>query len=246
MIARRKRFESPAAIPSGMPTSEREPDGGEHQRERLHARLPETHQRERGERPERPTRPRASRRSGARRASPRPSCRPTSARAAAGRTTRRGCRRRSRTPSKTANTKLGSSALRWSSSQVWKLSRCTGSVFHVSARRPRVLERPGAVREYISPTIAATWTSFPRHQGRWSTTGTGGRVSAATDVTSVASLAGDRLQHRDAVDEPDDAPVLDRADGLLARGEHGDGVADDRRRRRASGRPSARPARARA
>ena len=34
-------------------------------------------------------------------------------------------------PSKAAKTKLGSSALRWSSSQIWKVSRCPESAFHV-------------------------------------------------------------------------------------------------------------------
>ncbi len=52
MIVRCTRGLRPAQMPIGMPISERERDRGQHQRERLDARLPQPHQGERGERGE--------------------------------------------------------------------------------------------------------------------------------------------------------------------------------------------------
>src|SRR5918996_478558 len=78
----------------------------------------------------------------------------------------------------------------------------------------------------MTATIPATWTSFPRHQGRCATTGATLTRSATTDAMSVAPFPGDRGQDGVAVDEPHDAAVLDAAHGLLASGEHGHGASN--------------------
>jgi hypothetical protein len=41
---------------------------------------------------------------------------------------------------------------------------------------------------YISATIPVTWTSFPRHQSRWTTVGAGVTVSVAVSATTEATV----------------------------------------------------------
>jgi hypothetical protein len=99
-------------------------------------------------------------------------------------------------PSKIANAKLGSAAFRWSDSQVWKLSRWPESEFHVSSAGhgcSGALPSAGSqIRHatYMSATTSATCTSFPRHHGRWATTGAG------RTTVSVTEVIGPRLRRR--------------------------------------------------
>ncbi len=85
-------------------------------------------------------------------------------------------------PLKARMTRLGLSALRWSTSQVWKSFRCVGSVFQVSeAGHGYSLFQP-RYASHMTPTMTATWTSFPRHQGACETTGTARGASVIVDT----------------------------------------------------------------
>ena len=104
----------PARTPSGIPTSEREADRGEHQRERLHALEPEPTERERREGRERPERgPHAAEpeRDERRR---RRSCRSRSSSRRSGSSQATRSSRNVAKPLKARKTTLGFSAFRWS------------------------------------------------------------------------------------------------------------------------------------
>ena len=102
-------------------------------------------------------------------------------------------------PSKTAKTTFGSSAFRWSSSQVWKSSRWNGSEFHVSPSGHGYSSPHARYARYMSATIPAVCTILPRHQGRWTTTGAAETASAATVVTASrpAPRRSPRARRRD-------------------------------------------------
>ena len=176
----------------------------------------------------------------------RPSSRPRSATEATCRTTSTRWSTNVGNPSKTAKTTFGSSAFRWSSSQVWKSSRWNGSEFHVSSAGHGYSSPHARYARYISATIPAVCTILPRHQGRWTTTGAAETASAATVVTASrpAPRRSPRARRRDrrcrrSVLPPYNrpasrsrrAPVLLSASSLP---------------RRASGRPWGLPGRARA
>ena len=88
-------------------------------------------------------------------------------------------------PLKIENTKLGSSALRLSVSQTWKSSRYPVSEFHSSHAGHGNSLRQAKDATSIAPTIAADWTSRPRHHGRCSTTTAGATYSVAMEMATT-------------------------------------------------------------
>ena len=136
--------------------------------------------------------------------------------------------RKSAKPLNARITMLGLSALRWSTSHVWKSFRYVGSEFQVERRGPRVL-RPkrevadqhhaddGSRQRHPAPPPGSVLDEERR--------GRAGRRSVGDDRHGSAALARDRLQRGDAVDHAQHRPVLHRSNGALARGDHRDGLA---------------------
>ena len=124
--------------PIGMPIDERERDRGEHQRERLDARLPQPHQRERGERGEHDERrpPAAEAEHDQRAATMTPSHVIHSSASVNALTSHSAIARKA---SRIEKMMFGSVAERWSISQPWKSSSSSGSADQTSAARPRDL-----------------------------------------------------------------------------------------------------------
>ena len=111
-------------------------------------------------------------------------------------------------PLKIENTKLGSSALRLSVSQTWKSSRYPVSEFHSSHAGHGNSLRQAKDATSIAPTIAADWTSRPRHQAGARRRRRGRRTRSRWKWLQP-SLACDRPQDGVAVDDADTPAVVD-------------------------------------
>src|SRR5918994_1003090 len=122
-----------------------------------------------------------------------------------------------RKPSKIAKMMFGSAAERWSISQPWKSSRWLGSAAHTSdcghGKSPRATRKHSS----MSTTTPSTCAGRPRHRPEAAGIAGAAMRPLATATLVLAGAAAHRLEHRHAVDDPDDAATLHGAHRVVRR-----------------------------